>query len=51
MALNLRICVSRASQSTFSDKKHYSLFSGKKQGGQVTEMVPEEEPVTPRFGS
>lgn len=54
MALNLRICVSRASPLkalSFSDKNYYSYFRGKRQRGQATQMVPETEPATPEFRS
>lgn len=52
MALNLRICVSTASHLealSFSDKKYYSYFRGKRQGGEAAQMVPEREPATLRF--
>lgn len=54
MALNLRICVSKASHLkalSFSDKKYYSYFRGKRQRGKATQMVPEREPATLRFRS
>lgn len=52
MALNLRICVSKASHLealSFSDKKYYSYFRGKRQRGEATQMDPEREPATLRI--
>lgn len=54
MALNLRICISRASPLkafSFSDKNYYSYFRGKRQRGQATQMVRETELATLKFRS
>lgn len=55
MALNLRICVSKASHlkalSFSSDKNYYSYFRDKRQRGQATQIVPERGPATLRFRS
>ena len=54
MALNLRICVSKASHLealSFSDKDYYSYFRDKRQRGQATQIVPEREPATLGFRS
>lgn len=54
MALNLRICVSKASHLealSLSDKNCCSYFKVKVQRGQATQMVPEKEPASLRFRS
>lgn len=54
MALNLRMCVPTASHLkalSFSDKKYYSYFRGKRQRGEAAQMAPERVPATLRFRS